>query len=105
MLQMAFNGIFATHQHHLFLPALQLFPGPGVSEPLLKRFARWRVSTRRLQPSELSPGSALERYARACGTDVVAPTYTVDEGVDTSSLAFQVAIEQVCMFHHCKQFA
>jgi hypothetical protein len=94
-LQMTFNGVFATHQHHLFCPTLQLFPTHNATRPLLKRTHLWRMGTRPLELSDMPKDSVLTMYSVVTGQKVVAPTYTVEEGIDTSSLAFQVAAEQV----------
>ena len=93
--QMTFNGVFATHQHDLFQPHLGLFSGSGGLQSLLRRTRRWQVCTRPATAAEVAAG-ALAEFAEATGTTPHVSSYTVAEGVDTSSLAFQVAFQQVC---------
>lgn len=92
---MTFNGVFATHQHQLFSPVLRLFCTPDDSPPLLRRTHTWRVSTRAIADEAVQANSTLAAFASATQEPVREPTFLVDAGVDMSSLAFQVAAEQV----------
>jgi hypothetical protein len=96
-LQMTFNGVFATHQHDLFSPGLGLFPAPGVVKPVLQRTVQWQLPTRAATSEEIRDSGLAEFAKQLANTRAVpqVPCYRVSEGVDISSLAFQVAIQQV----------
>lgn len=99
-MQMTFTGVFATHQHDLLLPELRLFPSPASLSSTLQRTVWWRMCSRTVSPAQAQAPAAsalsaqAQAYIDAVGCAAVVPTYKVSEGADTTSLAFQVAIEQ-----------
>jgi hypothetical protein len=97
-LQMTFDGVFATHQHDLFSRRLGLFPAPGVLEPLLQRTTQWKLPTRAATSKEIK-SSGLALFSSGAGTVPQVPSYKVTKGIDTNSLAFQVAFQQVLPCH------
>jgi hypothetical protein len=107
VVQKSFTGVFATHQHDLLLPALRLYPVDGdAATSMLSRTVWWRVCTRRVCAADVvaagvDASSPLVQYAEAVEDTAMVPTYEVANGKDTSSLAFQVAVEQVCHVWCC----
>lgn len=87
-----FCGIFATHQHALFQDQLGLFPSTACEQPLLQRTTQLRTITESTTPMLDvldAPRVCREVLQRAC--------FKVLHGVNTNSLAFQVANLQVSL--------
>jgi hypothetical protein len=93
---MDFCGVFATHQHSIFLSELRLFPSDGCEAPQLRRTVLWRMAVSRAVPptaaDTCTDGSAAQMGA-ILPHDVC---YTVEPGLDTTSLAIEVAQQEVC---------
>jgi hypothetical protein len=90
-MQMDFCGVFATHQHSIFLPELRLFPSES-GPAQLRRTVLWRMAVNRAAAPTAADTSSDNGAGARLPHDVC---YNVEPGLDTTSLAIEVAEQEV----------